>query len=930
MANFNDIVNTTVFVSGNPIPEPLSPPEILTHHLRRFDPEIYNTSPDSHLYKLISALIGDAGAGLLAKQTSYARFQSRLESTHFSDLDKFFGSVLGLPRLSEERYSINPIDGSPLDPRSQALYPSKGEDLNLVGDTWDDVFIKDSAYRSRCLTWTQALMYGGTARGLALAAEAALGAECFVYENYRYLDAGYNEYLNEPNMGSSSINRKQFFIIPQLPQSAVTPDRQYYLYRLLDRLKPVGTFFTVYYAGDPRIAINSLNVESTSNYFFINRRVTGNGNVTWPTLNASKGLWIEPNVNHPAPTFAFLQRQEYATWFAISGISASDYHSGMFSQQQQSFFPHLRVDSNPPREYLPQYAYSPVDTPYSSTNPWVNGYGSPDTPIVINNYYPLEYFNLNSAPLVSNTPTRFWSTNEKDQGESDSLTYDLGYIRQMNFVDLEICQKPIDLLFEYSSDGITWSEASFSTEFTSTDQIQFLPSDSNPWFHYEGHFDTFLARYFKITFTRRDVLAYPPTRDSFPWSIEIKNSRLGHQVNNTADVLTDDSGNYLSIDGIDILNNKYTSEVIEYVSSNVTDNNSSTFWQSQPNPSPFAVENLYFDLRLSDSSTDVGQVITELYIDPITTGPYLHLYWSNDDSTSDWDSKMWSPIHKHFALKRGYYYLPSPIKAKYFKIEFSNLTPIPYQVLESPQTPAIKYKKYPQWVQDMFLDNYPVKLNKDNLQYPYSSVTLNMDNVGFSSPNTILTESLKSAPAYSSAILDNFIQDQKSILTSSVRSLIQTKTRNDIGSTINIINSTTYKNGLDTLLDLSNPISRYIHNTSMANNSISVDFTNEQAFPKFDPPINQSSISLDAEEVNKKIPVMWFPFTTRHGYQELEVPRSSKIAYIVGIKSINFYRRDYSVLYDESFYQETLDDSVNITSSDFLPGSSDWNFSVPA
>ena len=242
MATLNDVLNTTAFVTSNPIPEPLTTQDVFNQKLKRFDEDIYNTSVDSHLYKFLSALCGDAGAGLLTKQVSYARFQDRLESTHFTDLDRLFGNVLGLPRLTEETYNANSVDNAPLDPRSQTL----------TSEQWSEVFIKDASYRSRCLMWTQALLLGGTPRGLALAAQAALSAECFVYENFYYLDAKAKGDNSQPNLADNSINRKQFVVVPQLPQSEVTQERQFYLYRLLKRLKPVGTIFTINYADDPR------------------------------------------------------------------------------------------------------------------------------------------------------------------------------------------------------------------------------------------------------------------------------------------------------------------------------------------------------------------------------------------------------------------------------------------------------------------------------------------------------------------------------------------------------------------------------------------------------------------------------------------------------------------------------------------------------
>lgn len=917
MATLNDVANTTVFVTSNPIPEPLTTQDIFKQKLKRFDEDIYNTTVDSHLYKFLSVLCGDSGAGLINKQISYARFQDRLESTHFSDLDRLFGNVLGLPRLSEERYSQNVVDSTSalsisLDPRGQAL----------TADQWEEVFIKDASYRSRCLMWTQALLLGGTPQGLALAAEAALSAECFVYENFYYIDAVASGDNNEPNFGNSSSNRKQFIVIPQLPESEVTPERQFYLYRLLKRLRPEGTVFTINYSPSPRIKISQIDAKSSSNYFYITRKVTGSKDVNWPAKDSSKGYWIEKDVTNEAPTFAFMQRQEYSTFFTLAGVTASEYHIGEFNKEQQSFFSHLRDKSDSAKSYYPIYSYSVMDTPLYSTNAWVNSYNSVDSALVINNYYPLNYFNISNKPLSSSNPTNFWSSNEKLQGQSDYLIFNLGTKRVTNYIDFEICQKPINLKFEYIDDNGDWVEADPSDSFEYNTEIQYLPSDTSPWLHYEVHFNAFTAQYVRITFSRRDSLFYPGESNPYSWSIDIKNTRIGHQVNTILDTL-DQYGHFIPIQGVDVLGNKYTTTLTEKTPSYVIDNEPNTYWQSQPNPSPFAVESLYFDLTIAGA----GQVITELYLDPITTGSSMHFYWSNDNEL-DWDNKLWTPIHKHFVLKRGYYYLPRPIKAKYFKIEFSKLTPIPYNTLEYPVSSNVTYKKYPSWVQNLFANLFPVSLNKNNLQYPYNSVALNQVNVGFAKPDTNFNQSEQLIPDTTSYVLNSIIQAQNSLLTATERNSVETSTRQRVANNVNIVNNTIYKNNFVQNLNTQDSVSRFIYNKLSSDNLIDSFTVPEYSNAIFNTPINQSVIDLDTEEVNKKAPIMCFPYTARHGYQKLSVPRDTRLAFIIALKTVNFYRRDYSVKYDESFYVETFDDASNILDSDFTKATDDWRFMV--
>ncbi len=87
-------------------------------------------------------------------------------------------------------------------------------------------------------------------------------------------------------------------------------------------------------------------------------------------------------------------------------------------------------------------------------------------------------------------------------------------------------------------------------------------------------------------------------------------------------------------------------------------------------------------------------IIDEVYINPITNGPSMHFYYSMDD-TPDWENKLWVPIPINYTLRRGYFALPSPTAVKYFKIEFTDLTPLPYQFIEYPSGITTTFRRYP-------------------------------------------------------------------------------------------------------------------------------------------------------------------------------------------------------------------------------------------
>lgn len=155
---------------ATPIVEPLAAQEIFGNKLGRFG-DHYNTSPNSHLYRYLVALCGEAGAGSLKKELLLPRLYQSLQSTQYLNLDRLYGDTLALPRLSSEVYSLDP------------------ENQTLTATQWDEVRAKDAEYRERCLTWMRAILEGPTPRGLELAGEAATGVECDVVEQYAYLDA---------------------------------------------------------------------------------------------------------------------------------------------------------------------------------------------------------------------------------------------------------------------------------------------------------------------------------------------------------------------------------------------------------------------------------------------------------------------------------------------------------------------------------------------------------------------------------------------------------------------------------------------------------------------------------------------------------------------------------------------------------------------
>lgn len=351
MATISEIRNlgTELILADRGLPEPLNPPESILRKLDRFG-EHYNLNQNSHLVRFILATCGEAGAQSLKRETLYPRLKALLDSVHFDDLDSLYGNPLHLPRVSPEVYEW--------DPKAQILTQAQ----------WQEIRQKDAAYRNRCLLWMRAILHGPTTKGIALAAEAACGIECRVFEQYQYVEnLTSDDPISMSNIGMTN-SRNEVVIIPNAP-SLSEEDRKCIL-RLVDRLRPVNTIVSVYEGESIRLNRPALEIQATSNTFYVDRLVTGRPDVDW-IIDSDKGLWID-NEERPAPVYAFMDRQEVSTYLTVNSVTASSSHTGFFSKKQRELFGHLDVDKDKFRHYSSDNSYLKSFAPINVLSRWIN------------------------------------------------------------------------------------------------------------------------------------------------------------------------------------------------------------------------------------------------------------------------------------------------------------------------------------------------------------------------------------------------------------------------------------------------------------------------------------------------------------------------------------------------------------------------------
>lgn len=138
--------------------------------LSHFPSDLYDLRPQSHLVRFLKALLGDAGAGHVRKRYLIARLQQAMRSTHFYDLDRFYGALFGAQRLRVERLPLNPMTSL------------------ATSDEWDQIHAADTSYRERIHALAKAIPLGATVPGMKTAAEAITSVSCEVTETWRLMD----------------------------------------------------------------------------------------------------------------------------------------------------------------------------------------------------------------------------------------------------------------------------------------------------------------------------------------------------------------------------------------------------------------------------------------------------------------------------------------------------------------------------------------------------------------------------------------------------------------------------------------------------------------------------------------------------------------------------------------------------------------------
>jgi len=182
--------------------------------------------------------------------------------------------------------------------------------------------------------------------------------------------------------------------------------------------------------------------------------------------------------------------------------------------------------------------------------------------LLINSVYPVEYFSLPGVDSVQYPDTFWWSSLQRfalafpgsdvygaaaDGGvpTEEVLEIDLGRIREVNYITMDVLKAPIDIRIEYDAISAPdrtaqWTEARPIDGMPFDDQLFFDAGNRTAWansdfFFTSQHGNLVHTRYLRLTFARRDDRWPTSTSQPFKWPVMVKHLRMGRYISEYLD-----------------------------------------------------------------------------------------------------------------------------------------------------------------------------------------------------------------------------------------------------------------------------------------------------------------------------------------------------------------------------------------------------------
>lgn len=284
---------------------------------------------------------------------------------------------------------------------------------------------------------------------------------------------------------------------------------------------------------------------------------------------------------------------------------------------------------------------------------------------------------ISATTLATEDVNRFWASGQRyiSDPSREIMEVSFGSKQMINYISFEISNFPVVAHVEYLDDAGLWQSVAYegaprpttvpipvpvslviSTSVPS--KVNSASATTHPQ-HFGAHhwfpeawkiapITTSAIRFVLVRNHRgdppQDYLGY-----RVPYSLAIKDLQLGYRVTSRDDIPTSvpDSPNWASTK--DIIGSQVLMSTYEQSADLAIDGDTGTFWKSEPQPFPFAVVNMYLDVRDADGSIPV---LDRFWVDPITVGVNCNVYHCDVDPTGGF-SGLSSPIPSHYLTMIG-------------------------------------------------------------------------------------------------------------------------------------------------------------------------------------------------------------------------------------------------------------------------------------
>lgn len=308
---------------------------------------------------------------------------------------------------------------------------------------------------------------------------------------------------------------------------------RYALQTAVDRIKSMTTIPSIVDGKGVKQVQEWRAAHASSEYNEVIRYVSGNPAVLWPQIDRVN--WVQKNIEKEAPRIKNDLQYHYVGFHNLNSITSSSYHTGQFSQAQRRLvgFNYLSEVNDDLLQFVADRALADYSEPLTVGT-------STDNEQFINGIYPTHYLELAGVPEVKYKDEQYWASIEASEGE-EWLELDLGSVQAVNFIAMEISKKPIDIIIEHDTlDQGTKRYEAVQEVGQFPGSIVYEAIGQSPWqfceFHFQDSDGTIpFTRYIKIRMARRidsldPFLFDSATQTNEPWSIEVRNLRIGRNV----------------------------------------------------------------------------------------------------------------------------------------------------------------------------------------------------------------------------------------------------------------------------------------------------------------------------------------------------------------------------------------------------------------